>query len=88
MKINKIVKTKKGYVYIDTCQLTDMFGNMMDSMGFGNEDAVAFEYETMVFKCDKDGDVEDWGELDKENYETEEEAKKGHKKMVEKWGLK
>lgn len=88
MKISKVVKKGNGYFYIDTCQLTDPLVNMMDSMGFGNEDASAFEYETMVFSCDKDGKVEDWGELDKENYSTEEEARQGHKKMVKKWSNK
>ena len=86
MKLSEVVKTKtKGYVFIDTCQLNDEFGNMMDMMGMGNEDAVAGEYETMVFKCDKNGDVESWSELDKNNYPTEAEAKKGHKEMVSRW---
>lgn len=37
-------------------------------------------FETMVFP--KSGD---YGELDMDRYSTEEEAKKGHKKMVAKW---
>lgn len=85
MKINKVIKTKDGYVYIDTCSLDNPIGNMMDIMGFGNDDAVGSSYETMVFKCDKKGEVDDWGELDKANYDTEEEAWEGHKRMVAKW---
>ena len=88
MKITNVVKTKNGYVMIDTCQLTNTFGNMFDMMGFGNPNAVAFQYETMVFKCDKNGNVEDWGDLDVKNYKTEKEAVLGHKKMIKKWEIK
>ena len=38
-------------------------------------------FETMVFSNEKNFD-----ELDVDRYSTWEEAKKGHKKMVEKWG--
>ena len=86
MKISTIVKTKtKGYVWIDTCQLNDPLVNMMDIMGLGNPDAVAGEYETMVFKSDEEGNVKAWGNLDKNNYSTEKEARKGHKQMIKKW---
>ena len=86
MKISNVIKTKtKGYVWIDTCQLTNKFGNLMDSMGFGNQDAKAFEYETMVFPCKKNGDVKDWGDLDHENYPSEKKAEIGHKTMIKKW---
>ena len=86
MKISKVVKKGKKWFFIDTCQLTNDIGNMIDEVGFGNDDAVAFEYETMVFECDKDGKVKSWVDLDKRNYRTESEAKRGHKKMVKKWG--
>ena len=85
MKKRKIVKTKTGYVYIDTCQLLDELGNMLDSSGFGNSNAVAGEYETMVFKCDKKGEVEDWESLYTKNYATEKEAEKGHLEAINKY---
>ena len=88
MKISTIVKTKKGYVWIDTTSLDNSFGNMMDDMGLGNDNAVAEEYETMVFASDKIGEVKDWEDLDRANYKTEEEAEKGHKKMVKEWKTK
>ena len=40
-------------------------------------------FETMVFP--KEGD---YGDLDMDRYSTEEEAIKGHKKMVKKWSKK
>jgi len=86
MKLTSIVKTKKGYVFIDTCLLDKPMVNMLDSIGFGNDDAVAGEYETMVFPCNKKGEVKDWGDLDKGNYPTEAKAKPGHATMVKKWG--
>jgi hypothetical protein len=85
MKISKIVKTKKGFVWIDTCFLDNSLGNLMDLMGLGNDDAIDNPYETMVFACDEKGKVDDWGDLDKANYDTEKEAKEGHKEMVRKW---
>jgi hypothetical protein len=43
-------------------------------------------YETMVFLMDKNGEkVVDWGGLDSNRYETEEEALQGHADMVMKW---
>lgn len=42
-------------------------------------------WETMVFSCDADHNVTDWGELDADWYASFEEAQKGHKAMVEKW---
>lgn len=41
--------------------------------------------ETMVFLCDKDGNIIDGEELDSDHYETVEEAKIGHAKMIKKW---
>jgi len=88
MKISTIVKIKKGYVWIDTCSLDSPLGNMIDLMGFGNDDAIGSSFETMVFPCNEIGEVQDWEELDKKNYQTEEEAKKGHQAMVKKWKKK
>ncbi len=87
MKLSKTIKIKKGYVFIDTCCLDNDLGNMLDMLGFGNSDAVAGGYETMVFKSNGK-EVIDWTDLDKDNYLTEEEAIKGHKKMVTKWSKK
>ena len=88
MKISTTVKIKKDYVWIDTTQLNNPIANFMDRIGMGNDDAVAEEYETMVFACDKKGKVEDWEDLDKTNYKTKKGAESGHKKMVKKWKQK
>jgi len=88
MKISDIVKSKKGYVYIDTCDLVNPFANLLDSMGLGNDNAVGKPFETMVFKCNKEGRVTSWEDLDGENYYTWKEALKGHKRMVAKWKVK
>lgn len=88
MKKFTTVETKKGYVWIDTCSLVNPIGNMLDQMGAGNDDAIGHPYETMVFLSDKDGIVGDWKELEKANYDTEEEAELGHEKMVKKWKRK
>ena len=42
-------------------------------------------YETMVFSCDSDGNVTDWGELDAEWYDTADEMRIGHARIVSKW---
>lgn len=42
-------------------------------------------YETMVFRCTKNGTVRNWTDMDFQRYKTEEEAKAGHQIMVEKW---
>lgn len=42
-------------------------------------------YETMVFRCDADGNVEQWLELDMDRYPTFEAMAVGHRKMIEKW---
>ena len=88
MKIREVVKTKKGYVLVDTCRLTSELGIAIDLAGFGNPDAVGKEFETMVFACNKKGDVEVWMDLDRKNYNTEKSAKSGHERMVKKWELK
>ena len=43
------------------------------------------EFETMVFGCNEDGDVLDWGELDFARYDSEDAALAGHAAMVKKW---
>lgn len=84
MLIN-LIKIKKGYVIVSTVKLTDLVGNALDVMGMGNNDAVGKNYETMVFSSNKGGNVKSWRDIDKANYLTELEAKKGHNKMVKKW---
>lgn len=42
-------------------------------------------FETMVFKCDKNGNIIDWSDLDADVYDNSEEAKEGHKEMIKKW---
>lgn len=91
MKISTIIKTNKvksGYVLVDTCSLDNPFVNFLDMSGFGNNDAIGKSFETMVFECNKKGKVIYWTDLDKDNYETEKEAERGHQKMVKKWKLK
>lgn len=47
--------------------------------------AVDHGWETMVFPCDANHNVTDWGDLDADWYASFEEAQEGHKAMVEKW---
>ena len=42
-------------------------------------------YETMVFKCDENGNVENWKDLDCDRYSSQQAAIEGHDNMVEKW---
>ena len=88
MKLSKVIKIKKGYVWIDTCKLESELVTMINIMGFGNSDAVAGEYETMIFKCKKTGEVTNWKHLDKANYKTAKLAEAGHEKMIKKWQKK
>lgn len=42
-------------------------------------------WETMVFRCNKNGEVIDWIDLDVDRYNSREEADRGHYRMVMKW---
>jgi len=85
---NEVIKVKDGYVYVDTCSLDNILANKIDSMGLGNNDAVGTNFETMVFNCDKHGNISNWTDLDKKNYMTEKEAIIGHEEIINKWKLK
>ncbi len=39
-------------------------------------------YETMIFECDRYGDILSWSEMYVDYYKTEEEAEKGHEDCV------
>ena len=45
-------------------------------------------YETMVFKCDKNGAVDNWIELDVDRYPSIMEMRDGHQRMIGKWTAK
>lgn len=51
-------------------------------------DTLDYGWETMVFKCDENGKVTSWVELDVDRYDDYEEAKAGHERMVSEWKLK
>lgn len=42
-------------------------------------------WETMVFKCNKNGEVTNWIDLDCDVYKTKKDANEGHCSMVDKW---
>lgn len=42
-------------------------------------------YETMVFKCDSEGNVPRYDDLDCDRYDTWEDAKKGHERIRSEW---
>lgn len=42
-------------------------------------------YETMVFKCDKNGKVTSWKDLDAAWYDNPKDADIGHAEMINKW---
>ena len=46
-------------------------------------------YETMVFRCDKNGGVkdDDWIELDCERYPSIKDMRDGHQRMIGKWSV-
>lgn len=44
--------------------------------------------ETMVFRCDQNGEVKNWEELDDMHYGNVTEATEGHIRMWEKWTYK
>lgn len=39
-------------------------------------------YETMIFECDRYGDILSWSEMYVDYYKTQEEAEKGHEDCV------
>ena len=41
--------------------------------------------ETMVFRCDQNGEVKNWEELDDMHYGNVTEATEGHIRMMVKW---
>lgn len=42
-------------------------------------------YETMVFRCEENGNVENWLDIDVDRYSTLEEMIDGHTRMIKKW---
>ena len=42
-------------------------------------------YETAVYECDHRGQIKSCGDLEVTWYDTEEEMRKGHESMIEKW---
>ena len=42
-------------------------------------------YETMVFKCNESGIVDNWLDIDIDRYSTYEDMAKGHIQMINKW---
>lgn len=64
---------------------------VMTSAGYvwiDTNDTIDYGWETMVFKCDENGKVTSWVELDVDRYDDYEEAKEGHERMVSEWKLK
>ena len=73
----------------DPRKLTDIvhFDNRKEHYLIDTSDVIDY-YETMVFACDAEGNVEKWSDLDCETYSTWEEAQKGHLDMIDKWKAK
>jgi len=42
-------------------------------------------YETMVFRCDENGAVDNWLDIDVDTYPTLPDMIKGHVQMINKW---
>ena len=42
-------------------------------------------FETMIFPCDEQGNVTDWGDLDMNLYSDAESAKRGHELTCKVW---
>jgi predicted ATPase len=68
-----------GQYVVSTIRLSgaESFADLYEQFGGG--------YETMVFACEPDGLITDWLELDCQRYHTEDEARTGHKDMVQNW---
>jgi hypothetical protein len=67
-------KTKTHY--ISTIKITDIV-HLMDAISGNNPDK--FEYETIVFNCP------DFDAVETKRYNSEEDAKNGHKLLVAKY---
>lgn len=88
MKISEVVKTNKvksGYVWIDTYSFDGIMEDLMDIMGISKDDIIMPPFETLVFGCNKNGEVILWKCLDKKDYKTRQEAILGHEEIVKKW---
>ena len=44
-----------------------------------------YGWESVIFKSDGAGNIIDYGHLDVTRYKTMEEAREGHKELVERW---
>ena len=42
-------------------------------------------WETMVFQCNSEGNIESYADLDADWYDSEAEAAEGHVAMIKKW---
>lgn len=76
MKVRTIIKSETGKHYV-VSTISLPFDH---SFGRGTPQL----FETMVFESDGE-EVSDWMDLDCERYATEDEARDGHEKVVEKW---
>ena len=75
MNVRTIIKSETGKHYVvSTIPLSFDY-----SLGHGTPQL----FETMVFARTKESGATDW--FERALYATEDEAKDGHKKMVEKW---
>jgi uncharacterized protein YcgL (UPF0745 family) len=67
---------------------TDVIKSSKSSTGYlyiDSRDTFDVGLETMVFICDKNGEVTDWMDLDSDRYSTVDEMELGHKRMISKW---
>ena len=65
----EIIKREDKYYFVSTIEVQSFFDD--------------YNYETMIFTCDKEGEVEDWQDLYCEKYKTIEEANNGHQEIIE-----
>lgn len=89
--VNK--KDFKGYICEITGKRINEMMKLRNVVNTRNHGYVAIDtcytfdhgFETMVFKCDKNGNIIDWSDLDVDMYDNAEKAEEGHKEMIEKW---
>ena len=66
----------------------DIVNSSVGTVLVDSADTFDVGYETMVFKCDKTGHIEEYLELDRAIYTSVEDMERGHQEMIEKWTKK
>ena len=78
IKMTEIPRWSKPYY-------RDIIKSSVGTVLINSADSFDVGYETMVFKCDETGHIEEYLELDRAIYASAQDMAYGHQQMIDKW---